>query len=58
MNKSFEKTRNNVKEDFTKDIILQLDMQKIMSFQEPILKVASIFIFLFVFGTVWAIVLF
>ena len=58
MNTSFEKTRNNLKEDFTKDIILQLDMQRVMSIQEPILKIASIFIFLFVFVTVWAIVLF
>lgn len=58
MNTSFEKTKNNLKENFAKDIILQLDMQKTFSTQEPVMKIASIFIFLFVFLTISAIVLF
>lgn len=58
INTSFKKTKKAMKEDYSKDIIMQLDMQKAMSIQEPVLKVASIFIFIFVFLSIWAIILF
>jgi len=58
LNNSFEKTKNNFKDDFTKDIIVKLDIKDTMQIQEPILKVASIFIFLIVFASVWLIVMF
>ncbi len=52
LNNSFEKTKNDFKEDFTKDIIVRLDIQEAVNVQEPILKIASIFIFLMVFFSV------
>lgn len=53
---SFEKTKNDFKEDFSKDIIVKLDIREAINMQEPILKIASIFIFLFVFCSVGLIV--
>ena len=58
INNSFEKTKNDFKEDFSKDIILQLDMKEAIQMQEPILKVASIFIFMMVFLSLSLIVIF
>ena len=58
LNTSFEKTKNDFKEDFSKDIIVKLDMEDTVYMQEPILKIASIFIFLFVFLSVGLIVVF
>lgn len=55
---SFEKTKNDFKEDFSKDIIVKLDMEDTIYMQEPILKIASIFIFIFVFLSVGLIVIF
>lgn len=52
LNNSFEKTKNNFKNDFTKDIIVKLDIKEAIKMQEPILKLASIFIFLIVFTSV------
>ncbi len=57
LNNSFEKTKNDFKDDFSKDIIIKLDMQDAIQRQEPILKIASIFIFLMVFCSVGLIVL-
>lgn len=57
LNNSFEKTKNDFKDDFSKDIIIKLDMQDAIQMQEPILKIASIFIFLMVFCSVGLIVL-
>ena len=52
LNNSFEKTKSEFKDDFSKDIIVKLDMQEAIQMQEPILKIASIFIFLFVFCSI------
>lgn len=57
LNNSFEKTKNNFKDDFSKDIIVKLDMHDAIQMQEPVLKIASIFIFLMVFCSVGLIVL-
>lgn len=58
LNSSFEKTKNDLKEDFTKDIIVELNILEDVYAKENVLKVASIFIFLFVFLTVGVIVIF
>ena len=58
LNNSFEKTKNDFKDDFAKDIIVKLDIKEAMQIQEPILKIASIFIFLLVFASVWLIIMF
>lgn len=58
LNDSFEKTKKDFKDDFSKDIIIKLDIKEAMQVQEPILKIASIFIFLFVFTSIWFIVMF
>jgi hypothetical protein len=58
LNNSFEKTKSDFREDFSKDIIVKLDMKDTVYMQEPILKIASIFIFLFVFLSVGLIVIF
>lgn len=58
LNNSFEKTKNNFKEDFSKDIIYQLDLEDSIYMSEPILKIASIFIFMFVFLSVGLVVIF
>ena len=58
LNNSFEKTKNDFKDDFTRDIIVKLDIKEAVQMQEPVLKIASIFIFLFVFASIWLIVTF
>lgn len=58
LNNSFEKTKNDFKDDYSKDIILKLDMEDSVYMNEPILKIASIFIFIFVFLSVGLIVVF
>lgn len=58
LNNSVERTKNDFKDDFTKDIIVKLDIKDAVNMQEPLLKVASIFIFLFVFASIWLIVKF
>lgn len=58
LNNSFEKTKNNLKEDFSKDIVVKLDLEDSIYVSEPVLKVASIFIFFFVFVSVGMIVIF
>ncbi len=58
LNNSFEKTKKDFKDDFTKDIIVKLDLKDAINIQEPVLKIASIFIFLIVFASVWVIVTF
>ncbi len=58
INNSFEKTKNDFKNDFSRDIIVQLDIKEAIQMQEPILKVASIFIFLTVFLVISLIVIF
>jgi len=57
LNNSFEKTKNDFKDDFARDIIVKLDIQEAIQRQEPILKIASIFIFLLVFLSVGVVVL-
>ena len=58
LNTSFEKTKNNLKEDFSKNIIVKLNIEDSVYVQEPILKIASIFIFVFVFLSISLIVMF
>ncbi len=59
MNTSFERTKNDLKEDFTKNVINEVKMEELIYEHEPlILKVLAIFIFLFVFLSVSAIVIF
>ena len=41
INSSFEKTRNNFKEDFTKDIIVKLNIQDVIFMKDPVFKVVS-----------------
>lgn len=49
LNHSFEKTKNDFDDDFSRDIIVNLDIKEAIKMQEPIMKAASILIFLFVF---------
>lgn len=59
MNTSFERTKSDLKEDFTKNVMDEVKMKELIYEQEPlILKVLAIFIFLFVFLSVSAIVIF
>ena len=59
MNTSFERTKSDLKEDFTKNVMDEVKMEELIYEQEPlILKVLAIFIFLFVFLSVSAIVIF
>ena len=59
MNTSFEHTKNDFKEDFTKNVMDEVKMEELIYEHEPlILKVLAIFIFLFVFLSVSAIVIF
>ena len=59
MNTSFERTKSDLKEDFTKNVLDEVKMEELIYEQEPlILKVLAIFIFLFVFLSVSAIVIF
>ncbi len=59
MNTSFERTKSDLKEDFTKNVMDEVKMEELICEQEPlILKVLAIFIFLFVFLSVSAIVIF
>ena len=59
MNTLFEKTKNDLKEDFSKDVINEVKMEELIYEHEPlILKVLAVFIFLFVFLSVSAIVIF
>ena len=58
LNTSFEKTKSDFKEDYSKNIIVKLDFEDTVYKPEPILKIASIFIFLFVFLSIGLIVVF
>ncbi len=59
MNTSFERTKSDLKEDFTKNVMDEVKMKELIYEQEPlILKLFEILIFLFVFFSVSAIVIF
>lgn len=59
MNICFEKTKNNLKEDFSRNVINEVKMEELIYEHEPLLlKILAVFIFMFVFLSISAIVIF
>ena len=58
INFSFNKTKNNFKEDFTKEIIVQLNIQDVLSKDEPVFKIISLFITIFALCSIGILILF
>lgn len=58
INSSFEKTRNNFKEDFTKDIIVKLNIQDVIFMKDPVFKVVSVFVVILTLCSLGVVILF
>ena len=58
INLSFEKTKGTFKEDFTKDIIVKLNIQEVISLDDPVFKIASIFVTVFALFSIGFVILF
>ena len=58
INSSFEKTRNNFKEDFTKDIIVKLNIQDVIFMKDPVFKVVSVFVLILTLCSLGVVILF
>ncbi len=58
INSSFEKTKNTFKDDFTKDIIVKLNVQDVITMKDPVFKIVSVFVAILTLCSLGVVILF